>query len=242
MFIPIYDSNRIERIQRQYVTLSLIGINALMFLLGLAAGPGFEQATTIGLGYIPVVAMGSESLPPELHLVPAALTWVSYAFVHANLAHLAGNMLFLWVFGDNVEDALGHARFLLFYLACAVAGAWAHGLIEGGDSYGVLIGASGAVAGVTAAYLVLHPKVRIWVLALKKVPLPLPAWVVLGSWVGWQFLMLAAGADGGVSWAAHVGGILAGVALVVVLRRPGVALFDREIQCPRAVELARGRD
>ena len=138
--------------------------------------------------------------------------------------HMATNMLFLWVFGDNIEDALGHVRFLVFYLLCAAAGAFAHGLLEPG-SQAPLIGASGAVAGVVAAYLILHPRVRVWVLALGRLPLPLPAFIPLALWVIYQFAMVLVDHDSGISWAAHVGGIVAGAVLVIVLKRSGVSSF-----------------
>lgn len=99
-----------------------------------------------------------------------------------------------------------------------------------------LIGASGAISGVVAAYFLLHPKVRVWVLVLFRIPLPLPAAIPLAFWIGQQFFMFLADPGGGVSWSAHVGGIVAGLVLVVLLRRPGVPLFDRTIVTPRAVE------
>ncbi|MBC7337746.1 MAG: rhomboid family intramembrane serine protease, partial [Clostridia bacterium] len=137
-------------------------------------------------------------------------------------------------FGDNVEDALGHIRFLIFYLACAAAGALFHALVAP-LSQAPLIGASGAVSGVVAAYLMLHPKVRIWVLVLFRFPLPLPAFVPLAFWIGQQFFMLLADGETNVSWGAHVGGILAGAILVLFMRRRGVPLFDRTIVTPAAV-------
>ncbi len=104
------------------------------------------------------------------------------------------------------------------------------------NSQAPLIGASGAISGVVAAYFLLHPKVRVWVLVLFRIPLPLPAFIPLAFWIGQQFFMLVIDPEGGVSWGAHVGGILAGAVLVVILRRRGVPLFDRTIVRPRAVE------
>src|SRR5690606_34643361 len=156
-------------------------------------------------------------------------TYLTYAFLHGDIFHLGGNMLFLWVFGDNVEDALGHFRFLVFYLLCAVSGAVLHAMIAPA-SQAPLIGASGAIAGVVAAYLILHPRVKIWVLAFARIPLRLPAYVVIVLWIGFQFLMLAgAGGEDEISWACHVGGILAGMVLVLLLRRRDVPLFDSAV-------------
>src|SRR5690606_23904954 len=110
------------------------------------------------------------------------LTLLSYMFFHGDILHLAGNMLFLWVFGDNVEDALGHFRFLIFYLACGVAGGLVHTLMLPSSDI-PLIGASAAVAGVIAAYLMLHPRVRIWVLVLRFIPIRISAATALGAWI-----------------------------------------------------------
>ena len=236
MFIPLHDRNELDHIDRQYVTLGLIGLNVAIWLVTAVSGEtgAFAMATVLGLGYIPAVANGFANLAPGLAIVPEGATYVTYAFLHADIWHLGANMLFLWVFGDNVEDAMGHLRFLAFYLLCAAAGAVAHGLVDP-RSEAPLIGASGAVAGVVAAYLVLHPRVRLWVLVLGRFPLPLPAFVPLTLWIAYQFYMLAFDTQGEVSWAAHVGGILAGFALVALMKRRAVPLFDREIVSPRAV-------
>lgn len=228
MFIPLYDSNRLRYIRHQYVTLAIIGLNVLIYLLISLPGGEFSQAATFGFGYIPSVAYNLAILPPELEMVPAPLTYVTYAFMHGSILHLAGNMLFLWVFGDNVEDALGHFRFLIFYLACTIAGAVVHGMVMPW-SQTPLIGASGAVAGVVAAYCLLHPRVKLWVLMFARIPLRLPAYIVLGMWIATQFLMMAFDTEGAISWAAHIGGIIAGAILIIPLRRPGVPLFEKAV-------------
>ncbi len=233
MFIPLHDANSLKYIKRQYVTLGLIGVNVLVFALLSVAGDA-SQAAAIGLGYTPAIIHHLAVLPAGYAFVPPDFTYVTYAFLHADLFHLGGNMLFLWVFGDNVEDALGHIRFLIFYILCAAAGAFLHGVILP-DSEAPLIGASGAIAGIVAAYLLLHPRVRVWVLAFGRIPLRIPAIYPLALWVATQFLMLARGGEEQVSWPAHVGGIIAGAVLVVILKRRSVPLFDRAIVSPRAV-------
>jgi membrane associated rhomboid family serine protease len=140
-------------------------------------------------------------------------------------------MLYLWVFGDNVEDAMGHFKYLLFYLACGIFGGLMHAWMDPASQI-PLIGASGAVAGVIAAYLVLHPRVRVWVLALKAIPLRISAFFALGIWIAIQIVMVIVArmnpeAMGPTAWWAHIGGLIAGAVLVVFLRRPGVPLFDR---------------
>lgn len=236
MFIPLHDANSLKHIKLQYVTIGLIVANAIVFVFTGLAGQDWAQATAYGLGYVPAVVNDIAELPPELIFLPEDLTYLTYAFLHGDIFHLGGNMLFLWVFGDNVEDAMGHVRFLIFYLLCAAAGAYVHGLLLP-DSEMPLIGASGAVAGIVAAYLILHPKVRVWVLAFGRFPLRIPAFIPLALWVALQFGMLALGGEDEISWAAHVGGLLAGAVLVLFLRRGGVPLFDRAIVTPEAVEV-----
>ncbi|MEZ5810368.1 MAG: rhomboid family intramembrane serine protease [Rhizobiaceae bacterium] len=238
MFIPLHDANSLNHIQRQYVTLGLIALNVVVFVVTGLGGPAYLQANAYGLGYTPVVLYDGQPTPPFVY-VPELATYVTYSFLHGDFWHLAGNMLFLWVFGDNVEDALGHVRFLVFYLCCAVAGAWFHGFVQPGSDI-PLIGASGAVAGIVAAYLILHPRVKVWVLVLMRLPLRLPAFVPLLFWIGFQVVMFLATEGDLVSWPAHLGGIVAGAILVVLLRRRGVPLFDRSVVTPRAAEVAAG--
>ncbi len=235
MFIPLHDANHLKHIKLQYITFGLIAANIIVFLMTSIAGSDASQAAAYGLGYVPAVVNDVAELPPNLVMLPEGFTYVTYAFLHADIFHLGGNMLFLWVFGDNVEDALGHFRFVLFYLVCAAAGAALHGAMDPGSGI-PLIGASGAIAGIVAAYLILHPRVKVWVLAFGRIPLRIPAFIPLVLWVGFQLLMLGAGDDSGISWATHVGGIIAGVVLILIIRRPGVPLFDRTIVTPAAVE------
>lgn len=236
MFIPIYDVNRLKYIRLQYVTIGLILLNCMVWLVTRAMTPGEADFTTLALGFIPAVTFDYATLPPIFSLLPDKASFVTYAFLHVDFWHLLSNMVFLWVFGDNVEDALGHFRFLVFYLVCAVAGALLHGLLDP-FSAAPLIGASGAVSGVVAAYLILHPRVRLWTLVFFRIPLPLPAFIPLALWIGQQFLMLILDVRGFVSWGAHVGGIVAGAFLVIILRRRGVPLFDRAVVTPSAAEM-----
>ncbi|WP_378948297.1 rhomboid family intramembrane serine protease [Mesorhizobium sp. ANAO-SY3R2] len=224
MFIPLYDSNHLRHIRLQYVTFALIAVNVVTYFVTSLGSEEFMTATVLGLGYIPSVVHDLAELSPDLIIIPANLSYFTYSFLHGDILHLAGNMLFLWVFGDNVEDALGHFRFLAFYLLCAAAGAFLHGLIIP-DSEEPLIGASGAIAGIVVAYLILYPRVKVWVLAFGRIPLRIPAWIPLLLWVGFQFTMIAIGGESEVSWAAHVGGIIAGAVLVVLLHRRDVPLL-----------------
>lgn len=238
MFIPLYDVNALKHIRLQYVTIGLIAINVLVWLVTrFAATEQFASLSVMGLGFIPTLFHDNRVLDPSLVVVPQGFTYLTYAFLHGDFWHIALNMLFLWVFGDNVEDAMGHVRFLVFYLLCAAAAAWFHGFIVP-HSEGPLIGASGAISGVVASYFFLHPKVRVWVLILWRIPLPLPAFIPLIFWILQQVTMLAIDRDGNVSFAAHVGGIIAGLILTPILKRRTVPLFDRALVTPKSVLLA----
>lgn len=233
MFIPLHDANSLRHIKAQFVTIAIIAINVVVFLLTGLNGQQALIADALGYGYVPSVVHDINELTPELVRVPEELTYVTYAFMHGDLVHLGGNMLFLWVFGDNVEDALGHIKYLIFYLLCAAAGAWLHGFVDPASET-PLIGASGAVAGIVAAYLLLHPRVKVWVLALGRIPLRIPAFIPLLLWIGLQLVMFLTSGEDEVSWAAHLGGIAAGGVLVLFMRRRGVPLFDQAIVTPRA--------
>lgn len=224
MFLPLHDLNPHRHVDFPYVTYGLIGITVLVFLIQSLLPPsGFERAT-IEFGMVPIVVR--DLYPQPLPWLPDWATLITYAFLHADWLHLLSNMLFLWVFGDNIEDALGHFRFLLFYLACAVLAALAH-LVFNFDGNGPLIGASGAVAGVMGAYILLFPHVRVFVLAkiVWFIPLPVPAFWMLGFWVASQLFYALIGSNEPVAWWAHVGGFVAGIGLATVLRRRGVPLL-----------------
>jgi membrane associated rhomboid family serine protease len=229
VFIPISDENPLRSIPLQWVTISLIAINAIVFLLGILQA---RSAAVASFALIPAelfqvrIFGGAVPIANESVQIPEGFTLVTYQFLHGDILHLASNMLFLWVFGDNVEDAMGHLKFLAFYLLCGVAGGLAHAMLTPTPSI-PLVGASGAVAGIIAAYLMLHPRVRVWVLAFRFIPLRISAAWVLGSWVATQIVMVLLPQASQVAWWAHVGGLVAGAILILFLRRPGVELFDR---------------
>lgn len=228
MFIPLHDQNSLKRIRLQFVTLGLIAVNVIVWLLMAGQQLGdFQQANSVfySFGFIPAVVRDVTELPPDLIVIPENASYLTYAFLHGGFMHLAGNMLFLWVFGDNVEDAMGHFRFLVFYMICAAAGAYAHELVIPNSEI-PLVGASGAAAGVVGAYLVLHPKVKLWVLVLGRIPLRLTATWVLGGWIAFQVYSFVVDTGNEVSWAAHIGGFLAGAVLVFVFKRRDTPLFD----------------
>lgn len=225
MFVPLHDNNTLRVIPFQRVTVGLLVLNVAVFAWQVLGGHGSSQEMWIRLGFVPSEFFGDAAALPAYGQVPEAVTLISYSFLHGDFLHLAGNMLFLWIFGDNVEDALGHWRFLLFYCLGAAAAALSEGLL-GAAPNAPLIGASGATAACLGAYLVLHPRVRIWILLLMRIPIPLPAYGVIGLWVIMQIVFAATGLDPSTAWFAHLGGFLAGALMVVVLRRPEVPLLD----------------
>jgi len=220
--IPLKDDNKIKDIRFQYVTVSIIVACVAVFLWQLSLGEQ-EFKYALGLGTIPSVLVGTKELHPDLVLVPTWLTPITSLFLHGGWMHLIFNMLFLWVFGDAIEDSMGHIRFIIFYLLCGVIATMAHVALSI-DSQAPLVGASGAISGVLGAYLVLHPKSRLLVLFMHIIPLRLPAIVVLLGWIGFQFLSL--GSESDTAWWAHIGGFVAGMVLIAPFRRKGVPLLD----------------
>ena len=114
MFIPLHDSNSLHYIKLQYVTIGLIAANVIVYFMTVLGGEAFSNAAVLGLGFIPSVVHNTAELSPQFVIIPEDFSYLTYAFLHADIFHLGGNMLFLWVFGDNVEDALGHVRYLIF--------------------------------------------------------------------------------------------------------------------------------
>ncbi len=236
-FIPIGDENPRILIDKPVVTWTLIGLCVGTFLFQLSLDPMSERRMALAFGLIPAVLTGAAELRPDLAVIPAWLTLGSSMFLHGGFGHLISNMLFLGIFGDNVEDAMGHRRFVLFYLVCGVAAALTHVAVAPGTTT-PMIGASGAISGVLGAYLILHPKA--WVTFLVFVfPFTLPAWILLGGWFVVQFLSALDG-GGGVAWWAHVGGFVAGVALVARFRHRTVPLGGGGRQ-PKGIRLKRRR-
>ena len=223
MFLPLHDRNVIRHIRFPYVNYGLIAVTTLCFLLQSVLPPAVFDQATINFGMIPIVVR--DVYPQPVPWLPDWATLLTYQFLHVNWLHLLSNMLFLWVFGDNIEDALGHAKFLLFYLACGVCAALAHLAFNLNDN-GPLIGASGAVAGVMGAYILLYPHARVFVLAriVIPIPLPVPAFWMLGFWVATQLFYVLIDSEEPVAWWAHLGGFVTGVVLAALLRRRDVAL------------------
>lgn len=246
MFLPLCDlDNPVKRIRRPYVNFILIGLNVVIFVF-LQSGTFLDPEIGFGInfvfGVLPFELTTAHQIVPEAAVIPEGLTLVSYMFLHGGWLHLAGNMVFLWTFGDNVEDAMGHGRYLAFYLLCGASGALMHVAIFPISDI-PLVGASGAIAGTVAAYLMLHPRVRLWCLFAGRFPLKISARFALGGWVSMQFLFGLAMLDDGIAWWAHIGGLMAGAVLIIFMRSDGVPLFDRGLtseagSSPRSEEAA----
>jgi len=224
--IPIRDDT--PRYSTPYVTYFLIALNAVVFLLELSVGGQSHRALNslmYQFGVVPAHFERALAGSTRYSLPALMLTILTSMFLHGGWLHIIGNMWFLWIFGDNIEDHLGHFSYLLFYLLCGFAASFSHILLNAASNV-PSVGASGAIAGVMGAYLVLYPKGRV----LTLVPLIvfftfwwLPAWIFLGYWFLLQFLSGTATSiaetsqGGGVAFWAHVGGFLAGIVLIKLL-------------------------
>jgi membrane associated rhomboid family serine protease len=220
MVMPLYDDNPFKLPHRPVMTWCLIGVNFFIFLIeiGNVSGP---QLMIDEYGLTPAALFGRTQVPDGLTPV---LTLVSYQFLHADIIHILGNMIFLWVFGDDVEEATGRWRFLAFYLLCGIVGGLAFAW-SAAHSDGPLIGASGSIAGVVVAYLMLRPCAKITAL-LFAIPLRISAYWIIGVFIFMQLLNLSAASGSEVAYWCHFGGMVGGAALFPIMRRPGVALFE----------------
>lgn len=225
--IPLHDDNP-TRIMPIF-TVGLIILCVLTFLWQLSFGNAMQNVV-YSLGATPAILFGYYDLPTEIVRVPDWMTAFTSMFLHGGWMHLLGNMLYLWIFGNNIEDAMGHIRFIIFYLLCGLVALFANALPDTSSTI-PMIGASGAISGVLGAYLLLYPRARV----LVAIPLGffihtirLPAVWVLGFWFVLQLINTAvnAGNDGGgVAWLAHVGGFVAGIVLIPFFKHKNVNLF-----------------
>jgi len=234
MVLPLYDDNTDRKII-PYVNYVLIGINVFVFVV--LQGMGTNEKFTYAWATVPEEIVTGEdqreshSIEDPLTKRPLGvvdlqptpisvyLTLLTSMFMHGSIAHIAGNMLFLWIFGDNIEDALGHVRYIFFYLICGLIASLAHVFTTyafGGDMYIPSLGASGAISGVLGGYILLYPTRRVVVILFRFLT-EVPAWVAVGIWFLFQLIEgIGALGDpgGGVAYMAHIGGFVAGLALV----------------------------
>jgi len=221
MVFPLYDDNPLRFPVPPWVTWGLIAANVIIFLIELGSDTATTNAIMASFAATPAAithaVQTSGAIPPELTLVTSM-------FLHGSWEHLLGNMIYLWVFGDDIEEALGPLRFIVFYLLSGVAAALAFVALNMNGTT-PLIGASGAISGILAAYLMLRPCAKVSVFVLRAV-IRVRAYWVIGGWAILQVLLLANQTDDGVAYLAHVGGLVAGALLFLVMRPRGVKLFE----------------
>ena len=229
---PYRDEN--ETLRTPVFTFVIIGLNALAWVLVQGAGSMPALATSVcNLGLVPgeLTQMASAGAAFPMGEGMACVVdnarqphhVITSMFLHGSWMHILGNMWFFWIFGNNIEDSMGHVRFVLFYLICGVAAALAQVVMDP-DSIVPMVGASGAISGVMGAYIVLYPRVKVYnllVLGFLVTTVALPAWLMLGYWMLIQIVggAMASAGEGGVAYAAHIGGFIAGLALIKLFAR-----------------------
>lgn len=254
MVMPLYDDAPLRYQRRPIVNWTLIAINVIVFLAVFSEAFGDPLTIIRGFAIIPGVLFGEAELATWIVGPPAPLTLFTSLFFHSSLLHIGGNMLFLYVFGDNVEDAMGSLHYLLFYLSCGVA-AGVFYIYSAPDSIIPLVGASGAISGVCAAFLLLHPRATVAGVFPPMVGVLLPVWLILrmagrarsklfglrpplfifhatgflfvGVWIVLQLINASMGGEGNIAWMVHVGGVAAGLVLTPLFKRRRHKLFDR---------------
>ncbi len=236
LMLPLDDENPRLRLTHPWVNWALIALCVGIFLLQFLSAPRFEYNLVTSFGAIPGFLTTAFFESRSGFDIPSFVTLITYAFLHGNFVHLLVNMLVLWVYGDNVEDAMGHGRYLIFYLLCAVLAVLSQVVVDPA-SLSPIIGASGALAGVMGAYFMLYPKAKLLV-PILIFPVYLPAYLVLSLWMLFQLIAAfqADSAAAGVAWWAHIGGFVAGALLVkLFLHKAHLRIAPHEV--PKGVEL-----
>ena len=213
--IPLKDDNPTSR--RPIITYFIIGLCTVIFLIQINSESYKTGELFYSYGLIPSVLMGHNQLPMNLYAIPAFITIFSSMFMHGGFMHLIGNMLYMWIFADNIEDNLGITKFIIFYLLCGIGAAMTQVLMDT-HSQIPMIGASGAIGGVLGAYLINHPKAKVLVLipfGFFSQLLKIKALYVLGFWFILQFIS----SGGGVAYAAHIGGFVSGMILILFFNK-----------------------
>ena len=223
-FLPISDDNPTRR--RPWVSYIILALCVGVYFWQMSLGSA-QQAAIFGYGMVPARLFGlplADNMPAP---VAAWITVFTSMFMHGGLMHLGGNMLYLWIFSDNIEDSIGRGRFVMFYLLCGICAALAQALTEPSSPV-PMVGASGAIAGVLGAYLILHPRANIrcivGILVFFRV-MNVPAFLVLGGWIILQFTNMGQ-VGSNVAYVAHIGGFIAGMVLIPFFKQPHVRLFE----------------
>jgi rhomboid family protein len=223
--IPLHDDIPTER--TPVVTIAWIATCVLVFFYQVSLPAGSGETFVFQYGAIPALVFGEADLPEMGVSIPPYATLITSMFLHGGWLHLIGNMLYLWVFGNNIEDVMGHSKFVVFYLTCGILAALSHAVTDPSSSV-PMVGASGAISGVLGAYVLLFPRARVLVIMPGLGATRVAAGVVLGMWFVMQLLsggMSTGSTGGGVAFFAHIGGFLAGMALIGLFKRPDVPFF-----------------
>lgn len=223
---PIHDENPVRIVP--YVTYAFMVGCILAFVWQITQTPELQNAIVYALGVIPAVLFGGFELDSELVWVPPISTVFTSMFLHGGWMHLIGNMLYLWVFGNNIEAAMGHVKFFLFYVLCGAAAVLAQALPDTGSQI-PMIGASGAISGVLGAYILLYPMARVTVfipIVIMLYRMKIPALFVLGIWFVMQLFssFTSSSEGGGVAFGAHIGGFIAGMIFIPLFKYPTIPL------------------
>ena len=231
-FLPLFD--RLASSRTPIISWGILILCITVFFFQLSLDSYSSRLMILKYGVIPSVLFGYQSLPPELELIHPFVTVVTSMFLHGGWLHIASNMLYLWIFSDNIEESMGHLKFIIFYIICGAVAALAQSMIAP-SSITPMIGASGGIAGILGAYIVLHPKAPVQVLIVILIFIrfiSLPAWVVLGVWILTQFAAapIAFSGESGVAYFAHIGGFIAGACLIPFFKRRELPLFGKNDQ------------
>jgi len=223
--IPLHDDNPTER--TPVVTIAFIVACVLVFFHQASLPAGSGDTFVFQYGAIPALVFGQAGLPEMDVAIPPYTTLVTSMFLHGGWMHLIGNMLYLWIFGNNIEDVMGHAKYVAFYLLCGILAALGHAFTDPSSTI-PMVGASGAISGVLGAYVLLFPRARVLVLMPGFGATRVPAGFVLGMWFVMQLLsgrMSFGREGGGVAFFAHIAGFVAGMALIGLFKRQDVPFF-----------------
>ena len=218
-FFPISDVNATKN--KPIISWIILIICILIFVYQKNLDYHFEQKTILSFGMIPSVLFNVKHLSNELSIIPSYMTLISSMFLHGGWMHLIGNMAYLYIFGDNIEDELGKIKFIIFYLFCGIFAGLSQALIDINSEI-PMIGASGAISGILGAYLILFPKKEIkvffWFFVFIKI-FKIPAMYVIGCWIFIQFFSLNNSEESNIAYLAHIGGFIAGIILIIIFRK-----------------------
>ncbi len=235
--IPLKDDNPTEI--KPIVTIGFIVACVLVFLYQVSLQAKLGEIFVYQYGAIPAVVFGYADLPPELVAIPAYSSLMTSMFLHGGWMHLIGNMMYLWIFGNNIEDVMGHVKFVVFYVLCGLLAALSHAAIDSGSTV-PMVGASGAISGILGAYILLYPRARVLVLipfGFFSQMIYIPAGIVLGLWFLMQLFsggMSIGNQGGGVAFFAHIGGFVVGMALIPFFKHSHVKFFNPPQYHPRS--------